>query len=218
MNHVLKIELGDRSDLAWAQETVARHHYLHRPVDHRARPMVYVVRNNDLRVGLLMLGIPHATRCVGWWGYAGLPTQWQVVDLCRIWLNPDLQRGGFWCRPGVVPGFLDRRGVWQPAAATWALREVLRRVQTDRVRMWPPVFPDQPYHIRLVISYHDPRFHQGTIYRHSGASPMYVDSAGEPIPGPSGKYGWCWGLPEPTWTWEELSGIRPRTMRLALVM
>lgn len=65
MDRVLKIELGDRPDLAWAQETVARHHYLHWPVEYRARPMVYVVRKNELCVALVMLGIPHATRCAG---------------------------------------------------------------------------------------------------------------------------------------------------------
>lgn len=213
MTHELTIELGNNWDLRWAQETVVKDHYLHQSVDPRARPMVYVIRHDGFRYGLVMLGIPHATRCNGWWGYPGLPTQWQVVDLCRIWLDPAIQRGGYWCDPGVVPGYYDRRGDFQPTVATWAINEVLQRVQADRVRMWPPVYPDQPYHIRMAISYHDPKYHKGTIYRHANALPMYT-FAGQPVPGPSKKYGWCWPLPEPSWSWGELTEIRPRTMRM----
>lgn len=214
MTHTLTITLGAAADLAWAQATVAAAHYLHAPVDPRARPMCYVIRRDDWRVGLVMLGIPHATKCGGWWGYPGLPTQWQCVDVNRIWLDPEIQRGGFWCEPGTVPGFHDRTGIWRPAVATWAIREVLARVQADRVRLWPPVYPDQPYHILLGVSYSDPRYHKGTIYRHAGALPMYTDSSGAPIPGPSGKYGWAWRLPAPTWTWQDLDRIKPRTLRL----
>lgn len=212
--HALTLSLGDAGDLDWAQATVAAHHYLRRPVDRRARPMCYVVRHNGLRRGLVIVGLPHATKCRGWWGYAGLPTQWQTLDLSRIWIDPDLQAGGFWCEPGEVPGFTDRRGQWRPAVATWMIREVLGRVGRDRVALWPPVYPAMPYHIRLVISYHDPAYHRGTIYRQSGAAPMFVDSAGAPVPGPAGKYGWAWRLAQPGWMWEELEGIRPRTLRL----
>lgn len=212
--HTLRLDLGGASDLEWTQATVAERHYLRSRVDPRARPMAYVIRHDDFRMGLVMLGIPHATKCGGWWGYPGLPTQWQVVDLCRIWLDPALQQGGFWCEPGEVPGYTDRRGVWRPAVATWAISEALARVQRDRVALWPPVYPQQPYHIRLAISYHDPAHHRGTIYRQSKALPMYTDRNGQPVPGPSGKYGWCWPLPEPDWGWEDLTEISPRTMRL----
>lgn len=211
---MLTIELGEDHNLRWAQETVTAHHYLHQPVDPRARPMVYVIRHEGFRVGLVMLGIPHATRCTGWWGYEGLPTQWQVVDLCRIWLHPDVQRGGYWCEPGEVPGYVDRKGTWRPAVASWAIAEVLGRVQADRVRLWPPVFTSQPYHIELAISYHDPQYHKGTIYREAKAAPMYRHADGSPKIGPSGKYGWCWPLPRPAWSWSELDNIKPRTMRL----
>lgn len=217
MNHGMRIDLGNRHDLDWAQVMVKKYHYLHQPVDPRARPMVYVLRNekDDMQrpLGLVMLGIPHATKCRGWWGYPGLPTQWQVVDLCRIWLDPDVQAGGQFCDPYTVPGFVDRRGKWRPSLATWAIQEVLARVQADRVRLWPPVYLAQPYHILLAISYHDPAFHRGTIYRHSGAQPMYMRN-GAPAPGSSGKYGWCWQLPVPAWEWEDLNNIRPRSLRL----
>lgn len=215
-SHRLTIRLGDKKDLAWAQETVTYYHYLRRPVDNRARPMVYVVSLDNWDAGLVMAGIPHATRCGGWWGYPGLITQWQVVDLCRIWIDPCLQVGGKSCRPDAVPGFLDRRGVWRPAVASWMVGEVLNRIQADRISLWPPVYPNQPYHIELVISYHDPAFHRGTLYRQMNWQPMHTNSAGQPVLGSSGKFGWCCPLAKPTWTWNEIQILQPRTMRLSI--
>lgn len=225
MTHALTIRLGDAADLAWAQRTVTACHYLHQPVDPRARPMVYIIRDSSqttpfapqgVRIGLVMLGIPHATRCGGWWGYPNLPTQWQVVDICRIWIGAYYQRGelGIYAKPGIVPGYVDRHGVFRPTVATWAISEVLQHVQADRVRLWPPVYPSEPYHIELAISYHDPKHHKGTIYRESKATPMYTDALGQPKPGPSGKYGWAWKLPRPAWTWSDLTNIQPRTLRM----
>lgn len=216
----LSLRLGNQEDLRWAQETVARRHYLERKVDWRARPMAYILTLMGDRVGVIMAGIPHATRNQGWWGYPGLITQWQVVDLCRIWLDPRIQAGGEWCNETLVPGFIDRQGVFRPTAASWAIEQVLGRIQRDRVSLWPPVFPEQPYHIRLVISYHDPVWHRGTIYRVMGWEPMYwlwkdeAQTVKLPVHGPSGKFGWCRRLPEPGWSWDEISIIQPRTMRL----
>lgn len=217
MKHQLAIRLaGDNADLVWANAAVRLHHYLHTPPVPISRPHCYIVDYFDERVGLIMVAQPHAPRCRGHWGYKGLITQWQVLDLCRIWLDPIVQAGGALCGPGASPGFIDRQGVWRPAVATWAIKEVLARVQQDRISLWPPVYLEQPYHIRRVISYHDPRHHRGTIYKQSGAKPMYTSSSGDPVPGPSGKYGWYWDLPEPTWTWQDIEIARPRTMRMAI--
>lgn len=223
MTHTLTLTLGDAADLAWAQRTVTTSHYLRSPVDPRARPMCYVIRDarppvtvaQGIPVGLVMLGIPHAARCRGWWGYPDTITQWQVVDMCRIYIHPYYQRGksGIYAQPGIVPGYTDRRGTFRPTVATWAIGEVLSRVQADRVRLWPPVYPSEPYHIELAISYSDPKFHRGTIYKLAGAQPMYTRN-GQPAPGPSGKFGWAWKLPEPAWEWGELEGIRSRTLRM----
>lgn len=214
----LTLRLTNRTaDLDWADDICLQHHYLRQRVDRRARPMLYVVErpihNGREAVGLCIVGSPHATRNGGWWGYPGLPTQWQVVDLSRIWLDPSIQRGGRYCHPAVVPGYVDRHDRFQPTTATWLIAEVLRRVQHDRIALWPPVQLSKPYHIRLAISYHDPRFHRGAIYRMAGAQPMYTDAAGTPLPGTSGKFGWCWPLPEPAWTWERID-YRPRQLRL----
>lgn len=210
----LTLELGTADDLAWAQQVVSERHYLRAKVHRWARPMVYPLRLFGERVGLVMAGIPHATRTRGWWGYPDLPTQWQVVDLNRIWLDPRLQKGGEWCSPELLPGFIGWRGRWWPSVTSWAIGEVLVRVQRDRVSMWPPVYLHQPYHVLLAISYHDPQFHKGSIYQHAGAEPMYTDADGRPRPAASGKYGWCWRLPEPSWTWQEIEIRQPRTLRL----
>ena len=45
MTHTLTITLADAADLAWAQATVTAAHYLHAPVDPRARPMAYIIRD-----------------------------------------------------------------------------------------------------------------------------------------------------------------------------
>lgn len=212
----LTIRLGTKADLLWAQETVTQHHYLHQPASSYARPMAYIIEYGRERLGCIVAGLPHATRNRGWWGYPGLPTQWQVLDLCRIWLSPRLQLGGDLVGPDILHGFYDRRRVFRPTVASWAIKEVFGRIQQDWISLWPPVYPEQPYHIRLVISYHDPAFHKGTLYRAMGWEPMYRDEDGEPIPADSGKFGWCWRLPEPDWTWDEIKISRPRTMRLPM--
>lgn len=210
----LALALGNADDLETCQEIAVAYHYLHQRVDNRARPMCYMLRSEQRWIGMVMAGLPHATTCRTWWGKRAGLTQWQVVDLCRIYLHPDVQAGGRHCDPGWVPGYYDRHGVWRSTLATWTIHQVLQRIQADRVALWPPVYLEQPYHIRLVISYHDPQYHRGAIYRLAGAAPMYTDAAGQPAPGPAGKYGWCWRLPEPAWTWQDLPEVRSRTLRL----
>lgn len=219
----LSVRLGNDTDLAWAQRTVKEYHYLRQQVNNQARPMAYIVDFNGDRTGLIMVGIPHATRNKNWYGYPGQITQWQVVDLCRIWIDPRFQINSETCGvlagPTVTPGFYDRRGNWRSTLASWAIGEVLNRVQYDRVSLYPPVYLDQPYHILLAISYHDPSFHKGTIYKETGWEPMYwkwdKDQATKaPIPSKNGKFGWVWRLPEPTWTWDEITIRRPRTLRM----
>ena len=207
----LNVKLGDSADLIWAQKTVTEFHYLRQPVHPQARPMAYILELYGVRLGLCMVGIPHATLNRRWWGQ---PTQWQVADFSRIWLSPEVQAGGALCQPGIVPGYTDRKGIFRPTTATWMIAQMLQRMQVDRMSMWPPVYPAQPYHIELVIAYHDPEFHKGTIYRLSGANPMYVDKDGRACPGSTGKFGWCWRLPVPMWDWQDIEILRPRTLRM----
>lgn len=211
---MVEIELGNNDDLEWGQYTVETYHYLHQRVDNRARPMIYTIRYQGRRLGLIMAGTPHATKCGGWWGYPGLPTQWQVVDLCRVYIDPEIQAGGSLAQQGIVPGFVDRKGVFRPTVASWSIKKVLGRIGRDRISLWPPVYLNQPYHIRLVISYHDPEFHTGEIYRHAGAKSIHVSDDGQPQTAPSGKYCWGWELLEPEWEWYQIKIARPRNIRM----
>lgn len=211
---MLTINLDTSKDaVSWANRICETHHYLKKRPHPRQRPMIYTIKDRGERVGLVVVGIPHATKNRRWWGYEGLPTQWQVVDLCRIWVCPKYQRGGELAKPNAVPGFHDRKGVFRPTVASWAISNVLGMVQVDRISMYPPVYLDKPYHIELVISYHDPQYHKGTIYKVSGATPMYT-RCGSPVAGPSGKFGWCWKLKKPIWAWNDIEIKRPRVMRL----
>lgn len=159
---------------------MARRHYLRSPVDARCRPLAYLVWGDfcDEPIGCLIVGRPEATRC-----YDGALTygsqadvaagraaydRWEVLNLARVWLSPSIQAGGRWCAPGLVPGFTDRTGGWRPAAASWAIGAVQGRVGYDYLRAEPPVDCGQPYQIRALLSYQDPRHHKGTIYRAAG--------------------------------------------------
>lgn len=109
---MISLEYCDERGLAWAQATVARHHYLRTPVDTRCSPEAWAVRLGDLgRVGCLIVGRPQATRCYPWYGSVedmavgkAEVTRWQVLNLARVWLDPRVQPGGAWHRPDLLPG------------------------------------------------------------------------------------------------------------------
>src|SRR5688572_18100522 len=98
--------------LELAQESVTRHHYLHKPVDQRSMPEGYAVEipGTVLYVGYLLVGRPQATRCQGWYGsledvasgWAEV-SRWQVLNLSRVWLSSAVQRGGPLHRPDRIP-------------------------------------------------------------------------------------------------------------------
>lgn len=153
----LSLMLADQQGLRWAQEQVTRFHYLHHPVDVRCRPLVYLVQYQDQPVGCLLFGRPEATRVSGWYGSVedvargACPlTRWQVLNLARVWLHPDLQAGG---RCSISN------------AASWAIAQALRRVGFEYLVYHPPVWLNEPYEIREVLSYCDTNVHQGTLYR-----------------------------------------------------
>lgn len=175
---MLSLTLADAAGLAWAQAQVKAHHYLRKPVDPRSRPLAYLIRLRGDPLGCLIFGRPEATRCyTGGLTYgsqadvaAGRATydRWEVLNLARVWLDPTLQAGGRLCTPQTVPGFVDRRGTWHPAAASWAVRTALERIGLDYLLAHPPCFPDEPWLIRVVLSYCDTRRHRGTLYRAAG--------------------------------------------------
>lgn len=160
MSRSLTITLADRRGLAWAQQQVTQHHYLHRhrPVDVRCSPVAYLILDGGgERVGCLIFGRPQASRVSGWYGdvadvVAGrCPfTRWQIVNLARVWLSPLIQRGG--------AQFVEN-------AATQAIALALRRIVSDFLLVRPPCFLDEPYELRECLSYLDVRQHRGTLYR-----------------------------------------------------
>ena len=179
----LALTVADRPAFDWLQQAVAAHHYLHKPVDPRSRPMAYVLvsrigRTAGEPVGGMIFGRPEATRCYrGGLRYgsqadvgAGRAAfdRWEVLNLARVWLDPRVQAGGELCRPELVPGFTDRRGAWRPSLASWLIGQALGRVGFDYLLAHPPCFLDEPYQIRAALSYCDTRVHRGTIYRVSG--------------------------------------------------
>lgn len=94
--------------------------------------------------------------------------RWEVLNLSRVCLSPDVQPGGRLHSEGNTPGFTDRKGVWRSTLATTVIRAAFARVGFDYLTAHPPCFLDEPYQIRAVLSYCDTRRHKGTIYRAAG--------------------------------------------------
>lgn len=175
MTRPMTLEPLDRDGMVWAQDTVWRRHYLHAGVDPRCSPVGYAVRLGALgRVGLLIVGRPEATRCYPWYGSVGdvttgrcAVTRWQVLNLSRVWFCPSVQPGGDYHHPRHLPGFIDRRGVFRSTLASAAIRLLTRRVGVEYLLRRPPVYLDEPYEVRWLLSYCDPEYHRGALYQAS---------------------------------------------------
>ena len=127
-----------------------RHHYMHRAVHHRACPFGWRVSfdgqgklSDGAPAGFIMFASVHFTRLAGVFGYPGLPTKWQTLSLARLWLHDDLPHN----------------------SETVVIAKALRMVQRRWLEVHPPRYLDEPYHVRVILSYADTRYHQGTIYR-----------------------------------------------------
>lgn len=146
-------------------------HYLHRWPDPRSLPFGYALQvDGQLRapdgrlLGLLVMKKPQHHHQRGLFGWPGLPTAWQVLDLTRVWIHPDLQQPG----ANVFSQMVGR---------------MFRCVQADWLEHHPPRYPDLPYHITLIISYCELEHHDGTAYRASGFT-----SAGKTVDGSKEVY------------------------------
>jgi hypothetical protein len=156
---MISLALADKEGLQWAQSQVEQYHYLKKPVDVRCMPIAYTVMLQSEPVGCLIFGRPESTRCNGWYG--GVEdvlsgkcrlTRWQVLNLARVWLHPSIQHGG------------ER---YIKNAATGVIAQALKRVGYDYLVCKPPVWMEEPYEIREVLSYCDTSIHQGALYRAS---------------------------------------------------
>lgn len=146
-----------RDDTPQLRYHVENYHYLKRWPDPRSLPFGYRLTLDeqpcapDGRMwGLVVMKKPQHHQHRGLFGYKNLPTAWQVLDLSRVWLHPDLQRkvnGHALCMFSQM------------------VSKVLRRIDADWLEHHPPRFPDQPYHIEVILSYCDLDHHDGTAYR-----------------------------------------------------
>jgi hypothetical protein len=187
---MIHLRIADRAGFAWCQHQVTQHHYLHAPVDSRCSPLAYLIELEDIDfpVGCLIVGRPESTRCYdGKLTYGSLAdvrtgrcaySRWEVLNLARVWLSPRVQRGGDLFETGYVPLFVDRRNVARSTLASDSIRLLLGRVNYDYLRARPPVYPDEPYQVRVLMSYCDTRLHKGTIYQAAGFEVARVNAAG----------------------------------------
>jgi hypothetical protein len=151
-------------------------HYLGRWPDPRSCPECYVVMVPGIPfpVGYVTLGRPEAQRCGSWYGPPERTpadyevTRWQVLNLSRMWLSPAVQPGGSHFHPDLLPGFIDRAGAFRSTLASLTLQAVAQALRVDYLLARPPVYLDEPYQLRYLLSYCDTSRHRGTIYRAAG--------------------------------------------------
>lgn len=156
----------------WLNACAEEYHYMQQAVHQKASPFGWalsfdgdIFRPNNQPNGFIIFASVHFTKLTGEFGYPGLPTKWQVLLLSRLWIHPDFQHGGQYYLPDILPGFVDRKGVFRSTLATSIIKTALGKVQQRWLEVHPPRYLDEPYHVRKIISYADTRFHEGTIYR-----------------------------------------------------
>lgn len=184
----LRVEPAAGEALCWATDSVARHHYLRKPPDARSRPFCHAVTLAGELVGCLWWGRPEASCC-----YRGELTygsredvaagraeydRWEVLNLSRVWFSPDVQPGGRLHGPAWLPGFHDRHTPRRSALASTVILVGLHVVGLDYLVAHPPVWVEQPYQIKAVLSYCDPALHKGTVYRAAGFRLARTNDAG----------------------------------------
>jgi hypothetical protein len=167
MNYQSSSFAAERCPNNFVRRTIEQEHYLCRWPDPRSLPFSYCLEVDGRRLardgqpfGIVVCKKLQHHRQKGLFGYEGLPTGWQVLDVARVWVHPDLQSAQW--------EGLNRRGerVTHPLNIfTRMVSSVLRRVQKDWLRHHPPVFPEQPYHILLIVSYCERDHYDGTSYR-----------------------------------------------------
>lgn len=171
-----------RDDSNILQAHVRQYHYLHKWPDPRSLPFAYRIEVNgrslasDGRLfGLLVLKKLQHHKQRDLFGYDGLPTAWQVLDLARVWIHPELQRHQ---ENGHALAIFSRAvsQLWQPVGKP---DQRMTRLQADWLAHHPPVYPDLPYHIRILVSYCQLDHHDGTGYRAAGLRSVGYTNDGE---------------------------------------
>ena len=176
----------------WLNQMAAKYHYMHRPIHCRACPFGWGVEfDGNLSMpdgtpaGFIIFASVHFAKLADEFGEPGTPSHWQVLSLARLWLHDDLPHNSETC----------------------TIAKALKKVQRRWLEVHPPRFPDEPYHIRKIISYADTHFHTGTIYRAANfrLSGETVTQARHKTRGTSSGHvllRFIYDLPEPRWEWE----------------
>lgn len=159
----------------WANVAIQEFHYLRRIPDPRTSAETFIAYLDGHHVGALIFGRPEATRCTDWYGSVGDAesgacevTRWQVLNLARVWIDPNYQAGGPRCRRDIVPGYTDRRGNFVSTLASDILRAAIHVIGYQYLRLRPPCFLDEPYQINWLMSYCNTALHRGVIYAAAG--------------------------------------------------
>jgi hypothetical protein len=181
---VITLQELDPCGIQWAQATVIAHHYLHKPVDQRCSLMGYSVHiASGERIGLLLFGRPEATRSRDFYGplhevHTGKypASNWEVLNLARVWFDPLVQPGG--ALYTSTPGYTDRRGVWRSTLASTAIHAAIARVGYEYLLAHPPIYQDEPWAIRWLLSYCNTNLHRGIVYQASGFTLLKTNKKG----------------------------------------
>lgn len=120
-------------------------HYLHRPII-RSKLLAHGVYVDNKLVGGILWATPHFQKKRDLFGMPGTLDKWEVLMLARFYLAPDTTLiasdvlSDSIGNVGRKPKGSHRRG--------W-------RVQQDWCKVHPPVFPQNPFVPRLLISWSD---------------------------------------------------------------
>lgn len=196
-----------------ARSIIERNHYLHTMPDPRTSYEVYAAETDrDPGAGYLVFGRPQATRCADWYGSVSdvgtgrcQVTRWQVLCLSRVWIDPAYQPGGCCYGPRYIPGFTDRKDSFRSTLASAILQKAVNHIGHDYLIHRPPVYLDEPYEIRWLMSYCDTRIHRGVIYQASGWQLYRTNSTGIQT----------WRIPLPAMTPEQDASVRLASMSSA---
>lgn len=171
----LSLEWLESDGIAWGQELVRLEHYLSTRVATICSVQGYAVSVAGERAGVLLFGRPQCQRCLPWYGSVAdvrtgrcTESRWSILNLARIYFLPAYQRGGAFCSPDYLPGFVDRKGIWHSTLASTAIALALDRIVVEYLMVRPPCFLDEPYAVSWCLSYSDPVRHRGTLYEACG--------------------------------------------------
>lgn len=162
---MITLQLANDADLIWAQSKVSACHYLHTPVDSRCSVLGYIVMHDGERAGCLLFGRPESTRCyqgdLTYGSQADIASgrarfdRWEIVNLARVWFDPSSQG-------------ISGRAWGAKWLGTWAISQALKRVIVDYLQEYPPCYIDEPWRLRVCLSYCDTRIHSGSLYKAAG--------------------------------------------------